>query len=227
MRILAIETATTNVAAAVASSDGVLAETTVRSDRRHVELLHPAIASVLERAGVGLGEIDAVATDVGPGLFTGIRVGVAACKGIALAGGVPTIGITSLETIARAVREAGVTARVVPVVDLRRGEIAWQLGEVAHGPVDRLVTALSGLEEDVVLAGDGAHRYESELARAGVRFAGPLYGAPPVGSLAVLACDAFAGGRTLEPARLAPCYLREADARIHWTTRHDRPREGS
>lgn len=225
MRILALETATSAVAVAVASSEGVLAETTVRSDRRHGELLHPAIGAVLAHAGVHLAELDAVAADVGPGLFTGIRVGVSAAKALALARGIPAVAVTSLDAVAEAVREAAVTDRIVPVVDLRRGEVAWRLDETSHGPIETLVAALTALGEPVVVAGDGARRYARELASSHVRLAGPLYDAPPVGSLAVLACEAFSAGRTLDPAELAPCYLREADTRINWTTRHDRPRE--
>jgi tRNA threonylcarbamoyladenosine biosynthesis protein TsaB len=228
MKLLAIETATGAAGVAVASDEGVLAELTVHTARRHIELLHPAIEQVCAVSGVGLADIDCVGVDIGPGLFTGIRVGVSAAKAIAMALGIPSVAVTSLEAIRAAAVDAGAPVEVVPVVDLRRGEVAWSYAAgVAWGPASKLVTEIGALEEDhVVFAGDGALRYREVFETTehpGWRVAGRSVAFPPVASVAVLALGAVREGRTLDPAHLAPCYLREADTRINWTTRHDGP----
>lgn len=224
MRLLALESATGSVAAALADEEGVLCEVTVRSARRHVELLHPAVNEVLALADVELSSLDAVAADVGPGLFTGIRVGVSAAKAMAASLDLPVVGVTSLAILEHACLETGAApGSVVPVVDLRRGEVAWQReGTVGFGPPAKLLEELGGAE-GLVLAGGGALAHPELLARPSWRAAGELLAWPPVASLAVLAVAAFRAGQAVAPAQLQPCYLREADARINWTTRHDPP----
>ena len=225
--VLALESAGASAGVALAGDEGVLAEATVHTSRRHVELLHPLVAEVLVLAGASVGDLDAVAADVGPGLFTGIRVGVSAAKAIAMARAIPAVGVTSLRAIEAAARDAGASGAVVPVVDLRRGEVAWSLsGEIAFGPAGRLAEQLRTAGEAGVLAGDGALRYADVLAGEGWEVAGRSLSSAPVASVAVLAHAAASMGATLDPARLVPCYLREADARINWTTRHDGSRKG-
>ncbi|MGO9557701.1 MAG: tRNA (adenosine(37)-N6)-threonylcarbamoyltransferase complex dimerization subunit type 1 TsaB [Acidimicrobiales bacterium] len=229
MKVLALETATGAAGAAIASDDdGVLAELTVNTARHHIELLHPAIEEVCGVSGVALADIDCVAVDVGPGLFTGIRVGVSAAKAIAMALGIPSVAVTSLEAIRAAALDAGAPVEVVPVVDLRRGEVAWSYAAgMAWGPPSKLATEVGALDEGRVLfAGDGALRYRDVFETSEHphwRIAGRSVAFPPVASVAVLALEAVREGRTLDPAHLAPCYLREADTRINWTTRHDGP----
>jgi len=250
--VLAIETATTAVGVAVADPSGVLATVSVRTGRHHAEALHPAIEQVVALAGVTLGSLDAIAVDAGPGLFTGIRVGVAAAKGLAMALGVGIVACTSLEILAAAVRSAGGVP--LPVVDLRRGEVAWLLpaedgsscSAPEHGPPSLLADRLAevhlaggsggsraghsasgdGSGRPFVLAGDGALRYAGELlARAGhaAVLGGVELAAPPVASLAVRALGELAAGRAADPLTVEPVYLRDADTRINWSTRHDAP----
>jgi len=234
---LAIETATVAVGAAIADDSGVLATVALRAGRRHAELLHGLVLDVLGAVGVEFGDLDAIAVDVGPGLFTGIRVGVAAAKGFAVALGLPVVGLSSLEILASACRAAG-SASVTGVIDLRRGEVAWALPGrpnglpvPSHGTPEMLATALlehlsAGAGEKIVLAGDGALRYREMLTKdlgGRVMVAGPELSAPPVASLAVRGVTELAAGRAVDALEIRPIYLREADVRINWTTRHDAP----
>jgi tRNA threonylcarbamoyladenosine biosynthesis protein TsaB len=100
MLILGIETATERVSVAIGGHEGVLAMFEVTRGRRHAETLTPAIDFVCRQADVTLDEISVVAVDVGPGLFTGMRVGLASAKAIAQALRVPMIGISSLDLLA-------------------------------------------------------------------------------------------------------------------------------
>jgi tRNA threonylcarbamoyladenosine biosynthesis protein TsaB len=247
--VLAIESATAAAGVALADETGALGAVEVRAGRRHVELLHVALRSLLEMTGVEIGDVHAIAVDVGPGLFTGIRVGLAAAMGYAMALGVPVLGLSSLEILRRACPGAG-HGGVIGVVDLRRGEVAWSLPALAgetgidsHGSPAELVVVVSqyldGLDElarrdggasggegAVVLAGDGALRYR-DLLSAGlaprVRFAGSELAVPPVTSLALAAVSELGGPRYVAASDVRPIYLRDADVRIGWTTRHDAP----
>ena len=160
MIVLAIETATVEVGAALVSADGVLSESRSPCRRRHAEMLHPAVASVCTAAGVELAELDAVTVDVGPGLFTGLHVGVAAAKAFGFALGIPLVAVRSTEALRRGTRSDPRAAGrvVVPVVDMRRGELAWELpdGSLEIGPPSALAERLAALADDVLLVGDGA-----------------------------------------------------------------------
>jgi tRNA threonylcarbamoyladenosine biosynthesis protein TsaB len=104
MLILGIETATIQVGCAIGGHEGVLASFHAAKGRRHVETLIPAVEFMCHHAKIDLDEISVVAVDVGPGLFSGLRVGVAAAKALAQALRVPTIGISSLDLLAFPVR---------------------------------------------------------------------------------------------------------------------------
>jgi len=226
MLILAIETATIEVGVAVGDESGPLATLTARPGRRQVETLHPAIAELCRTARVPLAELDAIAVDIGPGLFTGLRVGVAAAKALAAGLGLPLVTATSLEVLVAAC--PGGPAMVVPVIDMRRGEVAWQLGgrpEVQVGSPVELAAELEAMAGPVLLVGDGALRHRLELA--GHRSPPPVFGgielaAPPVASLVVLAVKAMKEGTFQDPAEVRPLYGREADARINWSSRQGR-----
>jgi tRNA threonylcarbamoyladenosine biosynthesis protein TsaB len=231
MRILAIETATIEVGVAVADETGPLASVTARPGRRQAETLHPAIVDTCRIARITPAELDAIAVDIGPGLFTGLRVGVAAAKALAGALGIPVVTATSLEVLKAAC--PSVLGAVVPVIDMRRGEVAWLMpprpaSEVRVGTPAELAAELARLAEGVgpvLLVGDGALRHRELLERAlepAPFFGGAELAAPPVASLAVVAIAAMKNGRCCDPATVRPLYGRDADARINWSSRQGR-----
>ncbi|MGA2838355.1 MAG: tRNA (adenosine(37)-N6)-threonylcarbamoyltransferase complex dimerization subunit type 1 TsaB [Acidimicrobiales bacterium] len=244
--LLAIETATDLVGAAVLGPDGGVVERSHVGGRAHAELLAPAIEEACALAGCVLGDVDALAVDVGPGLFTGLRVGVATAKALGQALGLGVLGVTSLDVLAAGARElAGPerASRVVAVVDARRHEVfaaAFAFGEDgASGPVDpadvcedrpealspeALVAWLDVLTSDgpVLVVGDGAVRYLEMLApRPGVDCGlASEVSAPSTAALARLAARRLAGGSApTAPGDIVPDYRRHADARINWEER--------
>jgi tRNA threonylcarbamoyladenosine biosynthesis protein TsaB len=235
MKILAIETATIEVGVSVVDETGPLASVTARAGRAQVETLHPAIAETCRLAGVRPADLDAIAVDVGPGLFTGIRVGVAAAKALAGGLGLQVVTATSLQVLVAACKWAGRV--VVPVVDMRRKEVAWlppwasgddvRVGDPTQFALELADwVAASGEGIAPVLVGDGALRYRDELegaGLAGVLFGGTELAAPPVTSLGVLGVAAMGENKGCDPALVHPVYGREADTRINWTSRHDPP----
>ena len=126
MTLLAIESATDTVGVALIRADGGSAERVHEGGRAHAELLAPAIEEVCAISGCTVADVDQLAVDIGPGLFTGLRVGVATAKALAQALGIGVLGVSSLDVLAAGAAERfrpGGAARVVSVVDARRGEV--------------------------------------------------------------------------------------------------------
>lgn len=229
MLILGIETATEKVSVAVGGHEGVLGMFEVRRGRRHAETLVPAIEFVCRQADVELAEIGVVAVDVGPGLFTGMRVGLAAGKAIAYALRLPMIGVSSLDLLAFPLRHGART--IATVIDARKGEVfhalyrpvpggVQRVGEPEVGNVGDLVAELMLRDHDLVLVGDGALRYRDEIA-AEVRcdFADQFLSHPSAGPLVQLAHARAMREEWVSPHEIHPLYLRAPDAQINWATR--------
>ena len=186
----------------------------------------PAIDFLCDRADIGLEDIGVVAVDVGPGLFTGMRVGLATAKALAFALRVPMIGISSLDLLAFPHRRSD--RLVVPVVDARKGEVFYAMYRPVPGgiqqvmdpraaSVDELVADLLAHSQDALLVGDGAVRYH-DRDRGGVPLRARRRGAPErrmAGAARPLACAArgvvAAGG---DPAAV-PAAARRRDQLDH------------
>jgi tRNA threonylcarbamoyladenosine biosynthesis protein TsaB len=231
--VLGIESATDVVGAAVDDGRGAGAALSVAGRRRHAETLAPAVSQVLERAGIALGQVEVIAVDLGPGLFTGLRVGVATAKGLAQGLGIGVFGVTSLEILAWAAFEAGWPGTVVPVVDGRRSEVfAAHYGRGAgpgelveltapsrHLP-ERIVPDVAGGSDGPVLAcGDGALRYAEHLRTDRISVAHALASPDPVALVSLAMARLTAGAECGSATEVLPVYLREADARINWVQR--------
>lgn len=229
MLILGIDTATSQSGCAIGGHEGVIVSAQCAKGRRHAENLAPAIEFVCRQSQIDLSEISVIAVDLGPGLFTGLRVGIATGKGLAHALGIPMIGVASLDLLAFAVRFS--SRLIVTAIDARRSELYYatyrqvpggvqRLGEHSVGSPEDLVSQLSVRREEMLLVGDGVHRYrdlfetvpKAEIADAGLSYPSPA-------SLVQLA-HAQALREEFEPATaLEPIYLRKPDAEINWVTR--------
>ncbi|HEY0126256.1 MAG TPA: tRNA (adenosine(37)-N6)-threonylcarbamoyltransferase complex dimerization subunit type 1 TsaB [Blastococcus sp.] len=200
MLVLVLDTATPTLVAGLAdrSKHGateVLAERAVPSGNRHAELLTPAITSVLDDAGLTMADLDAVVTGLGPGPFTGLRVGVVTAAALADARGLPVFGVCSLDAV-------GTGARTV-VTDARRKEVYWaaydESGARTDGPG---VVRPEELGRPGPFVGDPAFaaRLGADVAPAEVTTAGLVRAAEP---------------QLLDPSSagpLVPLYLRRPDA---------------
>lgn len=229
MLILGIETATEQVSVAVGGHEGVIGLFEVNRGRRHAETLTPAIEFVCRQADVTLAEIGCVAVDVGPGLFTGMRVGIAAGKAFAQALRVPMIGISSLDLLAFPLRH---TDRVIAaVIDARRGEVYYafyrqvpggvqRVSEPTVGRPDDLAADLQARGQEAVCVGDGALRYRDELSDVRkLEFAEQWLSHPSAAPLVQLAHAKALREETVNPWDLQPLYLRKPDAQINWQVR--------
>lgn len=202
MIILAIESATGRAGVALGTSDGVIASAQVTRGPRHAEVLVPAIEFVCAQAGVALGDIDAVAVDIGPGLFTGLRVGIATANGLAQSLAKPMVAVPSLDLLAHAYLHAG--DDIVSVIDARRGEVYAARYAVLDGSVKRVMDPtvlppddLRAQIGDAVLVGDvmNPHIFDRPSAEVLARVA-PSY-------------DLVAANT------VQPLYLRKSDAELN------------
>jgi tRNA threonylcarbamoyladenosine biosynthesis protein TsaB len=229
MLILGIDTATPAVGCAIGGHEGVLASFTAARGRRHAETLVPAIDHIRRSVGIELDELAAIAVDVGPGLFTGLRVGVATAKAMASALRVPVVGVSSLDLVAFPVRFS--PRLIASVVDARRGEVFFafyrqvpgglqRVSEPRVGSTDELTAELLASGEESLAVGDGAVRYAAalhELTTVEVADTGLAY--PSAASLVQLAHARALREEFVNPWEVQPVYLRKADAEINWSVR--------
>ena len=229
MLILGIDTATPQVGCAIGGHEGVLASFHQSRGRRHAEVLVPGIDFVRRQARIELSEISVVAVDVGPGLFTGLRVGVATAKAMASALRVPMIGVSSLDLLAFPVRWTN--RLIASVVDARRGEVFYALYRQVPGGIQRITERRVGTPtdlgnellatgQDVLAVGDGALRYRDDLQDlTQIEICEPGLAYPLASSLVQLAHARALREEWVQPWELQPVYLRKADAEINWETR--------
>jgi tRNA threonylcarbamoyl adenosine modification protein YeaZ len=200
MLTLAFDTSAAHCAAALLQGDRVLAERLEAMDKGQAERLIPMLGEMLTEVSLGWGDLDLLAVGTGPGNFTGVRISVAAARGLALGLGIPAIGVTRLQALAH-----GLPKPLVVAEDARRGQVFLQILDAAGAPA-RLaeaseLAALGGLPATgsaAALTGGPVLAAAMPLARASALIAQNLH---------------HAAQRTGRPLpRPAPFYLRGADA---------------
>lgn len=216
MLILGIETATHQTSVAIGTPEGVVACYSVRRERRHVESLAPAIDYLCHEMSVEPRSVDVVAVDRGPGLYTGLRVGIATAKAIAYAADVDAIGICSLDVLAFSARLC--RRRIVSMIDARRGEIYFceyrsqggrveAVTEPGVAKPEQVLRQLKPIREGYLIVGDGGLRYADLFIRDDLEIADAGFAFPHAVSLVHVArhcSENFGDQRTLEPLYLRP-----------------------
>jgi len=232
MLILGIESASSQIGCAIGGHEGVLASIHSSRGRQHAEMLTPQIEVILKQARVALDEIGLVAVDIGPGLYTGLRVGISAAMAIAYARNLPMIGVASLDLLAFPVRFTD--KLIVTAMDARRGELFTAFYRAVPGGVQRvrdyavckpeeLVTDLLAEDEDVLLVGDGALRYDELLrSQRKVEIADHGFAFPTASALVQLAHAQALREQFVQPTEIKALYLRLPDVEIGWATRDGR-----
>ncbi|MER6139015.1 tRNA (adenosine(37)-N6)-threonylcarbamoyltransferase complex dimerization subunit type 1 TsaB [Streptomyces sparsogenes] len=212
MLLLALDTATPAVTVALHDGTDVLAESRQVDARRHGELLLPAVDKVLAEAGAVLAQVTDLVVGVGPGPYTGLRVGLVTAATFGAALDIPVHGLCTLDGIAYAAGRAGLTGPFVVATDARRKEVYWARYDDARTRVtEPAVDRPADLGERVAglpAVGAGALLYPDA-------FGAVPSGMPEhqsAGALAALAAEKLARGEELLPNR--PLYLRRPDAQV-------------
>ena len=219
MTLLGFDTSTSAASACVVRSDGESFEVAPPPERlqgppAHASELMPAVADVMARAGVGWRDLDAIAVGVGPGTFTGLRIGIATARALAAANGLPLRPVSSLAALA-----AGIEAPLrLALIDARRGEVFGALYEGDERlwppfvtPPEELARRLRDEGFTPLAAGDGSVRFRQVLEEAGVPVAPDDSEAHVVRGLHV--CRLGAGVPDEPPEAVLPNYLRDPDAK--------------
>lgn len=217
MRVLAIDTALGQCAAAVIDDrepEPVAAEA-IGMDRGHAEALLPLLDRVVARAEGGFAALDRVVVTVGPGSFTGLRVGIAAARAVGLAVGCPVVGVTTLSALMAPVVEGGAAKLVVSAIDARGGRVFAQ----GIGPSGRLVIepAVMSVRDvvralgsgSVILVGSGAAAVAADAWTVGVD--ARLHSAPALPDIGWVA--RLGAAADPDEALPKPLYLAPPDAR--------------
>lgn len=222
--ILGLDTATNFVGVALADEGKIVAAESHFSARQHAEVTAPTIVDVLNSAGVEPHDLAAIAVGIGPGLFTGLRVGVTTALVMAQALDIPLLAVSSLELMAAGLGE--VTREIVAVFDAKRGQVfyaSFRSGDPtpvrlsADAVVDpaELVDQLTARASDLVLLGDAVSAYPEIFARlTHAEIAGTDFWVPSVTALVSIATGRLARGEVDLLESVVPNYLRTSDAII-------------
>ncbi len=233
MRLLAVETSTLTGAVALLEGAVVVAESRLNIAVTHGERLLVAVDGILAAARWRLADLEGLAVAIGPGSFTGLRIGVSTVKSLAFSPGKPVVGVPTLDALAWTLPFAA--HPVCPLLDAKKGEVYTALYRTRRGCLERL-SAYRALDpsvlaaelaggsagdpgdgDPVIFVGDGAASFESLLASAlGARalFAPPGHRLPSAVSVGDLARAALDRGEGVDPAALVPLYVRRSEAEL-------------
>lgn len=231
MSILAIDTSTQVSSVAVASGERLESEVTMQAKLTHSETLLPHIQEALAMASVKKEELDGIAVSVGPGSFTGLRIGLATAKAMSYALNLPLAGVPTLKAMAYHFPLSGL--QLLPLMDAQKGNsyvehYAWEHGrlmqksEVRILSVPELLAWAGELPDTVVLLGDVvAKRIEGKVRLPmNVTLAPVHLRMPRAANVAACGLEMLKQGRTANLMNLEPVYVRRSEAEVLWEKRH-------
>jgi tRNA threonylcarbamoyladenosine biosynthesis protein TsaB len=227
MLVLGIETSTPQASVALGSEQGIVASVVIARGASYNEFLLPAIRFCLEQVHLGYRNIGGVAISLGPGLFTGMRVGVATGKALAQALSVPVIGMASLDLVAYEVRYS--PKAICAVLDARRNEVFYAFYKSSPGGIqrltryhvekpERLAVRITANPEEVLLVGNGALLYREifQDLGSGTDIAAMSHSFPDARALVELALPRMFREDFDSVFDLKPLYLRRSAKPIQW-----------
>ena len=211
--LLALDTATPNTTVAIADEVDVRAQRSVVDGRRHAEVLGPLIAQTLAVVGISARELSRIVVGVGPGPFTGLRVGLVTAMALGDGLGIPVLGVMTLDIVAAEVLTGTDDERspLLVATDARRREVYWARYDDGHrraGPAVAPAADVAARHPHCRVAGEGARRYSAAFEAQGCRVVEPEF--PSAAVLAVLSLRRLERGDAFEPVQ--PLYLRRPDA---------------
>jgi tRNA threonylcarbamoyladenosine biosynthesis protein TsaB len=223
-KLLTIQTATPAGSVALTDGEHLLGELLLDVRRPHGSWLMAAVAQLLRAAGMTVADLDGFGVTLGPGSFTGLRVGLATIKGLAMSTGKPIAGVSTLQALAMQAPHAALP--LCALLDARKQEVyaghyLWQGGWPQPTGAEQVLPPellLAGIAESTLFVGDGSTVYRTLIARQlGPRahFLPNVYAPPRAAHAALLALRAFLAGATQPPAAVNPVYIRASEAEIN------------
>lgn len=229
MPLLALDTATLVSSVALATRDRLLAELTLQIKKTHSERLMPHIEQLLALAETDRRAIEAVAVSIGPGSFTGLRIGLATAKALAYALSIPLVGVPTLAALAFGCSAPG--ALLAPTMDAQKGNIYLALYRRGDGGLDEVAPPrvlaseeaageLASRREPVLILGEAVELYADAFRRQGLPLAAPHIAMPRAANVAMLAFHLLDAGVHHDVMTLEPLYIRRSEAEELWEKRH-------
>jgi len=233
MKILGIDTSTSCSSIGFVDGESVVAEYLLDVPTTHSERLLDAIKHVLEQTGYAAGELDGWAVSLGPGSFTGLRIGISTIKGLAFATAKPVAGIPTLDALAFNVSPTPYL--ICPILDARKGEVYTSFYQYDEKGLLRRLSDFQALhpedlakriERKTIFLGSGVKTYGEHLQKAVPALAyfvpDPL-NLPRGSSVAKLGLERFRRNEALDLSSFTPVYVRASEAEIRWKEKHPDP----
>lgn len=228
MPVIAIETATMVGSIAIVDAARVISETTLNARATNSERLMATMDRLLNDAGFTIDDMDGIAVSIGPGSFTGLRIGISTAKGLSYASGKPLLGIPTLDALALNMTFS--KHLICPIQDARKGEVYTALYRPGAKSPEKMTddlalnpAALAGMiNEKTVFLGDGVNTHREILMKQ----LGDLYNEAPLplqlpraSNVAVLALKRLENGDADDPFTMTPRYIRKPEAEMRWKER--------
>lgn len=226
--LLAIDTSSLVLSCALAEGNKLIAEWTVQKRLTHSEQLIPHLDMMMNEAGVSKKEVNAIAVSIGPGSFTGLRIGLATAKMASYIWKVPVIGVDTLEALAYNMK--GANAFILPLVDAQKGNVYtalyaayaefWKELPESVLSIDDAIDGAIAHGGPIVAVGECVDKYEKKLLDKGIELAPPHNRLTRAGSVAVVGLEKLAKGEVDDPLKLLPNYIRRSEAEVLWEKTH-------
>lgn len=237
MKILGIDTSTMAASVAVLEDDKLICEYTVNTKKTHSQKLMPMIENMLNLSEIDITEIDAIAICIGPGSFTGLRIGMATAKAMAHVNNVPIIGVNSLEMLSANMDLCD--KKICAILDAQRNQVYTakyiledskmkELGEIDIVPIDILLEEIENSNEQWIILGEAAYKYKNKIENiSNVTIACPGNNITRASSLCFVARNKFMENKDVHNCYdINPMYIRKSQAEEQYEEKQKRLRDG-
>ena len=232
MKILGIDTSTKFCNLGLIEDEEILIECTINDlKNKHSSTLVPAIKNILKRADLKIEEMNGIAVSIGPGSFTGLRIGLCVAKGLCYARSLPLLGIPTLDAMAFPFKE--IPYLICPIIESNKDEIydaVFRGGTNLHKVIDykcediqSLLLRLFPLKEKIIFLGDGVKKYQDiikEKISKDALFINSRLNLPVATSIAFLGINKLKKGEKDNISTISPFYLRKSEAEIIWEKKY-------
>ena len=237
MKILGIDTSTMAANVAVLEDDKLICEYTINTKKTHSQKLMPMIENMLKLSDLDIKEIDAIAICVGPGSFTGLRIGMATAKAMAHVNNIPLIGVNSLEILGANMHLCN--RNICSILDAQRNQVYMnkyilkddkitELEEISIKPIDELLEEISSSNEDWVLVGEAVYKYKEKIEEiSNITIPSPANNITKASTLCFVARDKMlANDQVYNCYNINPMYIRKSQAEEQYEEKQKRLKDG-
>ena len=237
MKILGIDTSTMAANVAVLEDDKLICEYTINTKKTHSQKLMPMIENMLKLSDVDIKEIDAIAICVGPGSFTGLRIGMATAKAMAHVNNIPLIGVNSLEILGANMDLCN--RNICSILDAQRNQVYMnkyilkdykitELEEISIKAIDELLEEISSSNEDWVLVGEAVYKYKEKIEEiSNITIPSPANNITKASTLCFVARDKMlANDQVYNCYNINPMYIRKSQAEEQYEEKQKRLKDG-